>query len=600
MTGLAARAQACYSNGQYEEAIALLSQSLMMAGEGGDDGGNDLRVLHNLALAEHASRGFKDPAKLEQDLLNIRKKMREKGRGDPVVEVDGEATGEDKALGRVGAAGAIMGYSSAVAASATEGLSDLDADASVLLYNLAALHFQQKQYGAARAVLEYLFLHIEPLDEPLAIHICFLLLDVLCHSARGSLHDERSLRAFAQQTFAVVGFLERTHAHSSESGGSSGGGAGGGESKQDDGALSSSGSAEQTEFSFRLHLYKAKLLLLQLQVEQSSKKEIKSALEIFQRKLREPNEAGSGSGGGGGAGGAGGAGGGGEAVSTGGGGVGGQGTFSPVPPAGVQNMAALYLKANLEHLRDNQRKALKLLASCHGIQGAEEFSGQGEPTGPPYFNNMGCLHHKLGRHHVALHYFQQALALMAEAESGAGAGAGAGAGSGGKTRRQGSPDRAEGKVAPSWACEVLYNTGLQLLLTNNPEEALRCFERSALLFYNRPCLWLRVAECGILRHRLDLKSKVTPSRSGAGAGAAAEAGTRTASPPPPPALGPAPTAGAVTAAPGAPVPGGSGAAPCSGKSKGDLEAGPLTRGAVGNNASRRVLLPVSRLEEPVP
>lgn len=46
------------------------------------------------------------------------------------------------------------------------------------------------------------------------------------------------------------------------------------------------------------------------------------------------------------------------------------------------------VQANLEHLRDNQRKALKLLASCHGFQGAEEYSGSGEAVGPPYFNNM--------------------------------------------------------------------------------------------------------------------------------------------------------------------------------------------------------------------
>lgn len=45
-------------------------------------------------------------------------------------------------------------------------------------------------------------------------------------------------------------------------------------------------------------------------------------------------------------------------------------------------------QANLEYLRDNHRKALKLLASCHGFQGAEEYSGPGEAVGPPYFNNM--------------------------------------------------------------------------------------------------------------------------------------------------------------------------------------------------------------------
>ena len=34
------------------------------------------------------------------------------------------------------------------------------------------------------------------------------------------------------------------------------------------------------------------------------------------------------------------------------------------------------------------------------------------------------------------------------------------------------------------------------------KQALRCFERAALLFHNRPHLWLRMAECSIIYHRL--------------------------------------------------------------------------------------------------
>jgi len=67
---------------------------------------------------------------------------------------------------------------------------------------------------------------------------------------------------------------------------------GGADNVSEDGSKSSgtaSKSRERTpelvEFSFRLHLYKAKVLLLQEQVK-LSKKEIKSALEIFQRELR--------------------------------------------------------------------------------------------------------------------------------------------------------------------------------------------------------------------------------------------------------------------------------------------------------------------------
>lgn len=36
----------------------------------------------------------------------------------------------------------------------------------------------------------------------------------------------------------------------------------------------------------------------------------------------------------------------------------------------------------------------------------------------------------------------------------------------------------------------------------SPQQALRCFERAALLFHNRPHLWLRMAECSIAHFRL--------------------------------------------------------------------------------------------------
>lgn len=230
---MAARAHASYVAGNYDEALSHLprgdagsSGGASTSGESG--GGSDFRTLHNRALCEHGARGFSDPGKLEATLRSIHLRLRGKGRGggsdgndddDDDDDDDGEAKENEKA-----ATGSALMWSSGGAAA---GLADLSADASVLLYNLSALRFQQKQYGAAQAVLEHLFLHIEPLDESLAIHICLLLLDVLCHSARGNLHTEDDLRRFAAQSAAVLAFLERPHAlNSSSSGGGGGGGDG--------------------------------------------------------------------------------------------------------------------------------------------------------------------------------------------------------------------------------------------------------------------------------------------------------------------------------------------------------------------------------------
>ena len=60
---------------------------------------------------------------------------------------------------------------------------------------------------------------------------------------------------------------------------------------------------------------------------------------------------------------------------------------------------------------------------------------------------------------------------------------------------------ADGRVLPHALCEVIYNTGLQLLLMGRPLQAFRCFENSSLLFYNRPRVWLRMAECCVAAHK---------------------------------------------------------------------------------------------------
>lgn len=245
MNGTATKAHACYTAGNYADALFHLSQLTVAspsnagggAGAGGSSsshnnsttnqhpGGNndgnssssnggttgDFRTLHNRTLCQHALQGFTDPAKLEEALDAIRMQLRRKGKGE-----DGDDDGQGSVSEEVG--GDAAPGCSGGAALAAVGLRDLDADASVLLFNLSALHFQQKQYGAAQAVLEHLFLHIEPVDESLAIHICFLLLDVLCHTARGNLHDQASLSRFAQQSAVVVGFLERSNALNSTGG----------------------------------------------------------------------------------------------------------------------------------------------------------------------------------------------------------------------------------------------------------------------------------------------------------------------------------------------------------------------------------------------
>ena len=232
---MTARAYNAYTAGRYEDALSHLSQLFIASGGGSSNAprssdeavsnGADFRMLHNRALTEHAARGFTNPSKLEATLHSIEAQLRGSARtgGLDWEENEGDKghAPSNSSFAAKTTRTALVGLSdgAAAAASAPAGLAGLDADASVLLYNLSALHFHQKQYGAAQAVLEHLFRRIEPLDDSLAIHVCLLLLDVLCHSARGNLHTEESRKRFAAQSAAVLAFLDRPHVLNSSSGG---------------------------------------------------------------------------------------------------------------------------------------------------------------------------------------------------------------------------------------------------------------------------------------------------------------------------------------------------------------------------------------------
>ncbi len=162
---------------------------------------------------------------------------------------------------------------------------------------------------------------------------------------------------------------------------------------------------------------------------------------------------------------------------------------------------ALYLKANLEYLRQNYKKALKLLASCQRGEGGRE----GGITAA-YYNDMGCLHSKMGLHFLSLQYFQKSVASFEQPQSLTGANGSSSSTSSTSTSTStllpgGRPLESDGGVLPHALCEVVYNTGLQLQLMGKPLQAFRCFENASLLFYNRPRVWLRMAECCVSAHR---------------------------------------------------------------------------------------------------
>lgn len=231
-------------------------------------------------------------------------------------------------------------------------------ESAFIRYNLAACLFHQKQYAAASSVLEAVMRKIDPIDERVAMHVCFLYLDIILHSARGCVTTEHERLSTLKKAQSILAYLEKPHRFngqlehhdaSSDAGGSTS------SSNAVETEQQRKNRLDVTEFRFRLHLYKAKFVLLEGNLK-TGKKEVKSALEIFQKEIKSRERLDEVA----------------AAIAAGGGAASTAlastwdktSTAISHPSLSVQNSTALFLKANLEYLRKNYKKCVKLLASC--------------------------------------------------------------------------------------------------------------------------------------------------------------------------------------------------------------------------------------------
>mmetsp|Transcript_10170 Transcript_10170/g.33454 ORF Transcript_10170/g.33454 Transcript_10170/m.33454 type:complete len:1546 (-) Transcript_10170:270-4907(-) len=312
-----------------------------------------------------------------------------------------------------------------------------DADPSLLAYNSAVVLYQLKQYGKARAVLDDMFAQIEPVDEFLAFRSCFLLLDL--QLLQRQLEKAAEVLAYLERSYAMLtksdGGRENGSAESRDS-------ADGASSLPSDWPNKRSARRPPTDISpeevrSALNLYKAKLALL-ARSSKSSKREIKTTLN-----------------------------------------------------ACAQDTTGLFLKANNESLRQNYRKAMKLLSNCN------QRSERDPNFAALYYNNMGCIHHSMRRHTAAAFYFGRALRENASLCAPA----------------------ANGEAVPltHFSCdrrsELEYNRGLQLLLAGKGEAAFACFHAALKLLHRQPRAWLRAGEACIAAH-LEREQAVRAGRAG--------------------------------------------------------------------------------------
>eukprot|EP00741_Cyanophora_paradoxa_P025740 tig00000391_g24839.t1 len=325
---------------------------------------------------------------------------------------------------------------------AEEGLVD-DVDLALVDYNQAVLFYQAKQYGRAAALLERLFAAEAALDEALGTRVCFLLLDLYL----GQGQPERAAPVLAWLERAAASALKVT----------SGEGGSGAAAEEAAHAALLAGRAyrpgdsapplaiPQPQLRFQMLLARARQHLLGGAFK-AAKREIKSAINTY-----------------------------------------------------GQQPVLFFLKAHLEFNRGAHRKAIKLLA---GAMAAPANPRQPPPASDPvypflYYNNLGCLHSRLGKHNAAAFYFTRALrdteALYPHPAPAPPAAAG-----------DFGLNRGAARVLPAYArdrkCEIFYNLGVQLLLGSRPALAFSCFQESAPQLYNRPSLWIRLAECCVAHH----------------------------------------------------------------------------------------------------
>ncbi|KAJ6408091.1 hypothetical protein OIU84_011405 [Salix udensis] len=127
---------------------------------------------------------------------------------------------------------------------------------------------------------------------------------------------------------------------------------------------------------------------------------------------------------------------------------------------------ALLLKSQLEYARGNHRKAIKLLMAANN---------RTEMGATSMFNNLGCIYYQLGKYHSASVLFSKALSSSSSLQ---------------KDKPWKLLTFSQDK-----SLLIVYNCGVQHLACGKPLLAARCFEKASLVFYNRPLLWLRLAEC---------------------------------------------------------------------------------------------------------
>eukprot|EP00743_Colponemidia_sp_Colp-15_P006615 GILK01007129.1.p1 GENE.GILK01007129.1~~GILK01007129.1.p1 ORF type:complete len:823 (-),score=98.39 GILK01007129.1:159-2555(-) len=495
-TELSSKAFDTFHEGHYDQALDALDRLRRMR----DD--NDFKVVANMALAHYYKDGCPHPSVLLQRLQGLYVQETEKRANalkDNLRDTRSEPEDEDE-----------------------EVLLE-EEDTSVNSYNRAVLHFQLRQYQSCVEILEDLFAKIEPIEDFVAVKICFLLLEVyllMREPYKASLiiqflDKPQTFQTILQHKSMLSNGEGRPVAIMSSDSQRHDNGTANHESHVQERAavqvqqpnpeelrsflssrplpslvlgnlLTRQGKAPDMihplEFKFLMHIFRARLYVLTRSLK-SCKKELKAALEILQRDLRACQRISNG---------------GKDAAAH-------NGLLEQLRTQ--QNAIIQFLKADLEYVRGNHRKAIKLLNSCQQTVSHQRVDSNAESNRdfglsltslsyPSfYFNNLGCIHACLAKPKLAAFYFSKAHESNRALQS--------------CTRIASFPGAAVSRFVMDRRLEILYNWGVQLLHSGQPLLAIKALQEASVLFTDEPKVWLRLAECILALHA----NRVHQSRS---------------------------------------------------------------------------------------
>ncbi|GMI95163.1 hypothetical protein like AT5G35430 [Hibiscus trionum] len=452
-SALAKDAALCFQSRKFAECVNVLNQ-LQSKKE------SDPKVLHNIAIAEFFRDGCSDPKKLLEVLNNVKKRSEELALASGEQVESGSNVGNKVTSGSKG--------------SGTNSASIIYTDefgTSVASLNMAIIWFHLHEYAKALSILEPLYQNIEPIDETTALHICQLLLDVVlaCHDASKSADVLNYLeKAFgvanvslgengntaAQQSLNVVGKSASDPNSSMVSDVSCSDLAASVNASES--PLSRTLSEDRLDEMFstldiggqnlarRAGLTSANDLS-RITVDRSvSGVDLKLKLQLYKvrfllltRNVKLAKR---------------------------------EIKHAMNIARGRDSSMALFLKAQLEYARGNHRKAIKLLMASSTQTDAAMSS--------MFNNNLGCIYYQLGKYHTSAVFFSKALSNCSSLQ---------------KEKPLKLLTFSQDK-----SLLITYNCGLQNLACGKPLLAARCFQKASLIFYKRPHLWLRLAECCLM------------------------------------------------------------------------------------------------------